>query len=192
MSPLASQDSPLSLGGSDAAPVLAPPALDAPAALEGDLAGFVATDVLQFLRLAGASGVLECERRGERVSLAFSRGRPLWASTTGRSVRLGDVLLHRGWVSAEALDAALETQHQAPGRAVGELLCDLGVPADHVAAAVSEVFRRIVCLLSLWPDGRFRFVPGDAAAAVDSDLDLELDRVLLEGLQQADLAQGTA
>jgi hypothetical protein len=179
------------------APALAPreehlPGTPGPAALEGDLGWFVAADVLQFLRLAGASGRLECERRGERVSLAFAHGRPVWASTTGHSVRVGDVLLHRGWATSRDLDAALEAQRRAPGRPLGELLRELGLPADRVAAAVSEVFRRLVCLLSLWPDGRFRFVSGAAAPDIDSDLDLELDRVLLEGLHQADLAQGTA
>ena len=54
------------------------------------------------------------------------------------------------------------------------------------------MFRRLVCLLSLWPDGRFRFVPGAAPDTDDAELDLELDRLLLEGLHQADLSQATA
>ena len=166
--------------------------LEPPAALEGDLSRFVATDVLQFLRLAGATGLLECERGGERVAVCFTNGRPQWASTSGRAVRLGDVLLHRGWAESSALEAALELQRAARHRRLGELLRERGVGTEHVSAAVSEVFRRLVCLLSLWPDGRFQFFPGDAARGDDSDLDLELDRVLLEGLQQADLTQAPA
>jgi len=162
------------------------------AALEGDLARFVASDVLQFLRLAGASGVFSCERAGERVEMAFAYGRPLWASTTGRGVRVGDVLLHRGWAARSALDQALDEQRHRPGRRIGELMCERGVPVECVAASVNEVFRRLVCLLSLWPDGRFRFLPGEAADAADVELELELDRLLLEGLHQADLTQGTA
>ena len=161
-------------------------------ALEGDLAQFVATDVLQFLRLAGATGSLECERAGVCVAIGFARGRPQWASTSGRAVRTGDVLVHRGWVDAIDLDEALEAQRVDPHRRVGELLRDRGVAGERVSAAVSEVFRRLVCLLSMWPDGRFRFIPGEEASGEDSDLDLELDRVLLEGLHQADLAQETA
>jgi hypothetical protein len=163
-----------------------------PPALEGDLARFVASDVLQFLRLAGASGRLECERGDERVEMAFAHGRPLWASTTGRAVRVGDVLLHRGWAARSALDEALNAQRHLPGRRIGELLRERGVPVECVAASVSEVFRRLVCLLSLWPDGRFRFVPGEATAADDVELELEFDRLLLEGLLQADLTPGTA
>ena len=168
------------------------PAVLDPAALEGDLSRFVATDVLQFLRLAGATGMLECERGGECVAVGFAGGRPLWASSSGRTVRVGDVLVHRGWVNAAELDGALEDQRADRQRRVGELLRERGVAGEHVSAAVSEVFRRLVCLLSLWPDGRFRFIPGEAASGEDSDLDLELDRVLLEGLQQADLSQAIA
>lgn len=163
-------------------------------ALEGDLSRFVAGDVMQFLRLAGASGRLECERHGERVDIAFVHGRPLWASSTGRAVRVGDVLVHRGWAAVSDLDAALADQRRRPERRVGALMRERGVPLEHVSASVGEVFRRLVCLVSLWPDGRFRFVPGDAVAAEadDGELELELDRLLLEGLQQADLTQGTA
>ena len=55
-----------------------------------------------------------------------------------------------------------------------------------------QVPDRRVCLLSLWPDGRFRFEPGEVEPGDDVELDLELDRLLLEGLIQADLTQGGA
>ena len=164
-------------------------------ALEGDLARFVVADVLQFLRFAGASGRLECERGGDRVEIMFAHGRPLWASASGRAVRVGDVLVHRGWAAAAELEQALGDQQRQPGRRLGELMRERGVPGDCVSAAVSEVFCRLVCLLSLWPDGRFRFVAGDENASNDADdgeLELELDRLLLEGLHQADLVQGGA
>jgi len=162
-------------------------ALDAAApALAGDLARFVATDVIQFLRFAGATGRLEFERGGERVTIAFAGGRPEWATTSGRAVRLGDVLVHRGWIARGTLESALADDAE-PGP-VGAIARRRGVATEHVGAAVCEVFRRLVCLLSLWPDGAFRFVPGAAGTVDDAALDVELDRVLLEGLHQADLA----
>jgi len=164
----------------------AAPALAAAApALAGDLAQFVATDVIQFLRFAGASGRLEVERGGERVTIAFSGGRPEWATTSGRAVRLGDVLVHCGWITRDALEAALADDAE-PGP-VGAIARRRGVAAEQVGLAVCDVFRRLVCLLSMWPDGAFRFVPGTPGAVDDASLDVELDRVLLEGLQQADL-----
>ena len=155
--------------------------------LSGLLGRFVATDVLQFLKLAGATGRCEFERAGERVSIGFAHGRPQWARTTGRSVRLGELLVHRGWAAASDVGVALAEQRRHPERPLGVLLAERGVSEDHLAEALAEVFRRIVCLLSLWPDGRFRFVPGDVDAD-DAALDLELERLILEGLHQADLA----
>jgi hypothetical protein len=162
------------------------------ATLAGDLGRFVATDVLQFLKLSGATGRCEFERAGERVTVAFAHGRPLWARTTGRSVRLGEALVHHGGADASAVDAALAEQRRRPDRPLGALLRERGVRDEDVAQALAEVFRRIVCLLSLWPDGRFRFVPGEPGTDDGAALDLELERVLLEGLHQADLAFGPA
>jgi len=176
----------------EAPPGLGAAGAPAPSVLEGDLARFVAADVLQFLRLAGASGRLEVDRLGEQVTVAFARGRPLWASTSGRSVRLGDAMLHRGWASSAELSAALKDQRERPAERLGSLLRERGVPQEYVAAGVGEVFRRLICLLSLWPDGDFRFVPGLPEAGCDAALEAELDRLLLEGLHQADLAQAHA
>jgi hypothetical protein len=162
-------------------------------ALEGDLGQFFATEVLQFLQLAGATGRLEFDRAGERAEIGFEHGRPVSARTTGRSVRVGDVLVHRGAVPPAEIARALTEQQARPDQRLGTLLLASGAAGeDDVAAAVGEVFRRIVCGLALWPDGRFRFVPGEERGAGDVPLDLELDRVILEGLHRADLAQSGA
>ena len=79
-------------------------------ALEGDLAFFFPSEVLQLLQLAQASGRLEITRERERVDLFLDRGRPVFARTSGLAVRAGEVLLHRGLVSPEALARALDRQ----------------------------------------------------------------------------------
>src|SRR5262249_6211163 len=120
---------------SPAAPLLASPAASPPpgAALEGDLARFGVADVLQFLRLAGATGRLECRRGDDRVQVAFAHGRPVWASNSGLAVRVGDVLVHRGWAATAALEAAIAAQVVEPARRVGALLRERGVAEAHVA-----------------------------------------------------------
>ena len=91
-------------------------------ALEGDLSRFLATDVLQFLKLAGATGRLEFERAGERIEIGFDHGRPTDGRCSGRSVRLGDVLVHRGVVSESTLASALADQRAGSGVRLGALL----------------------------------------------------------------------
>ena len=156
-------------------------------ALEGDLAHFFPSEVLQLLQLAQAVGRLELSRGNERVDLWYERGRPVFVRTSGLSVRSGDMLVHKGSVTPQALERALERQQAEPGRRVGQLLVEQGdTSREQVIEAVQEVLRRIVYNVILWRDGRFRFLPGEAAEGEDITLDLDLDRLILEGLRLAD------
>ena len=156
-------------------------------ALEGDLAHFFPSELLQLLQLAQATGQLHLERKQERVVLHLERGRPVFARTSGLAVRAGEVLLHRGVIGADALARALERQRADPSRRLGHLLVEQGeATAAEVRDAVHEVLRRIVYGVLTWRDGRFRFAPGEASVGEDIQIDLDLDRLILEGLRLAD------
>ena len=157
------------------------------AALEGDLAHFFPSEVLQLMQLAQATGRLEFTRGEQRVDLFLERGRPVFARTSALAVRVGEVLVHRGLAPADAIERALERQRTVPGRRLGALLVEAGaVSAEHVRDAVHEVLRRIVYGVLLWREGGFRFVPGTEGVGEDIQIDLDLDRLILEGLRLAD------
>jgi len=165
-----------------------PPAPAAGAALSGDLRRFYVTELLQFLHLSGATGRAVFERGGERAEVRFDRGRPFAARTTGRAVRLGDVLLHRRMVEPWALAQALAEQRERPGARLGAMLVEHGeASTDQIAEAMAEVFRRLLCGLSLWSEGTFTFVAEPLAAPEGIAFETDLDRLLLEGLHRADL-----
>jgi hypothetical protein len=155
--------------------------------LHGDLAYFAPAEVLQLLRLAQATGTLELDHAAERVDLVVERGRPVFARTTGVGVRAGQVLIHRGQLDPAKLDVALAMQRLKPEKRIGTLLVESGAadPAQ-VGDAVREVVKRIVYRVLLWRDGAFRFIPGESASSEDVQLDLDLDRLILEGLRLAD------
>ena len=160
------------------------------AALEGDLAHFFPSEVLQLLQLAQATGRLELERGGERADLYLERGRPVFARTSGGSVKAGQILVHRGAVSSEALERALAEQRAHPGQRLGALLVATGsATPEQIQGAVHEALRRIVYGLLLWREGAFRFLPGEQVGGEDVKLDLDLDRLILEGMRQADEAR---
>ena len=162
-------------------------------ALRGNLGRFFLSEVLQLLQLARSTGRLELERDGERAELVIERGRPVFARASGSRVRTGDVLLHRGAVTEASLAEALERQRAGETRRLGRLLVAAGAAgADQVEAAVHDALRRTVYGLLLWREGSFRFVPGPAAEAEDIRIDLDLDRLILEGLRQADEARTRA
>ena len=171
------------------------------ATLEGDLGQFQPAEVLQLLQLAQATGRLELSRpsgaprgagaRGmETVDVFFEQGRPVLARTSGQSVRTGEILVHRGHATREAVLEALERQRRGDGRRIGEVLRAHGVAAPGpVMQAVHEGERRVLYGALLWREGRFRFLAGERAADNDLPLDLDLDRLILEGLRLADQAR---
>jgi hypothetical protein len=159
-------------------------------ALRGDLGHFFPAEVLQLLQLAQATGRLELDRGGERAVIHLERGRPVHARTSGGNVRTGEILVHRGALEPASLERALAEQQARPDQRLGALLVAArAVTAEQAHDAVREVSRRILYGLLLWRDGTFRFVPGDAGPVEDVRLDLDLDRLILEGMRQADEAQ---
>jgi hypothetical protein len=161
-------------------------------AFEGDLEHVPPSDVLQFLGLTGATGRLVLEDPSERVEIGFERGRPVAARTNGRAVRTGEVLVHRGAVDRARLARALDLQRLIPGERLGAMLIhERAATSDQVRQAVEEVIRRILYGVTAWRRGRFAFHAGEPRPPDDLELDLELDRVLLDGLSQVDLARAT-
>lgn len=156
-------------------------------ALEGQLQHFFPTEVLQLLQLAQANGRLELVRPGERAELFIERGRPIFARTDGQSVKAGQILVHRGALKPEALELALAWQEDRPGQRLGEMLIEAGaITPEELQQAVQDVLKRIVYGLLLWREGTFRFFPGERTVDEDIQLDLDLDRMILEGLRIAD------
>lgn len=155
--------------------------------LRGDLRHFFLAEVLQLLSLAQATGRLEMERPGERAEVFVERGRPVFARTSGGSVRVGDLLVHRGTVAAETVETVLRQPPSRDGERIGARLVAAGVatPLD-VEQAVRDSLRRILFGLLLWREGSFHWIPGEQVGGEDVRLDVDLDRLILEGLRQAD------
>jgi hypothetical protein len=160
-------------------------------ALEGELGQFHPAEVLQLLQLAQATGRLELSRAaGETVDVFFEQGQPVFVRTSGQTVRTGEILVHRGHATREAVLDALDAQRRGARQRIGRVLTEGGAAtAERVAQAVHEGERRILYGVLLWREGRFRFLADERAADNDLPLDLDLDRLILEGLRLADQAR---
>ncbi len=142
--------------------------VNAEVALEGDLARFGAGDVLQWMGWAQATGRLEFRRAGETIGLLLEGGRLVQARTNGRSVRTGDVLIHRGLLEPERLAVALSDQRQHGGRLGERLVADGAADSEAVRRAVQE------CLADAHADGG------------SLPVELDLEPLILDGLRIAD------
>ena len=161
-------------------------------ALEGDLARFGAGDVLQWMGWAQATGRVEFRRAGETIGLLLEGGRLVQARTNGRSVRTGDVLIHRGLVEPERLAVALSDQRQHGGRLGERLVADGAADSEAVRRAVQECLSRVVYRLLLWKEGSFRFDPDAHADGGSLPVELDLEPLILDGLRIADSVATTS
>jgi len=157
-------------------------------ALEGQLFLFLPGQVMRLLAAARATGRLDLERNKERASIYLIDGRPVFARTSGVSVRVGEVLVSAGILRPEAVELVAAMQQDAPGERIGKMLVRSGLLSEsEVHDAVVEVQRRILFGALLWREGTFRFHPGESASGEDIGLDdrLDLERVIAETLRIA-------
>ncbi|MGC8916999.1 MAG: DUF4388 domain-containing protein [Thermoanaerobaculum sp.] len=159
--------------------------------ISGSLEDVAVADVLQFIHLGKRTGVLTLTRGEERASIGFFSGKIVFAQVSG-APRLGDLLLRRGLVDRQRMEAALASQQPgAPRRSVGQLLLAAGlVSHEQLKAVVEEQIRRAVAAVLGWETGEFEFLPDEATPAGNVSLypadvipEMEVDTAKL--LQQA-------
>ena len=161
--------------------------------ISGNLLDVSIADVMQFVHLGGRTGTLVIESEGRRGEVGFHRGRIINAWFPD-SQKLGDVLVDRGVIDAEALAEALRRQSdERPRQSLGKILVSMGVVArDALRDVVAEQIERTVYELVTWNQGRFEFAldelrPVDDIAVYPGDIlpDIHLNTqmVVLEALR---------
>lgn len=155
-------------------------------ALSGALAHFSPLQILRLLQQAGATGRLEIHQGEERAEVFLIQGRSAFAFTNAVHLRVGDVLVNGGDIRPEAVELTAAVQQDQPGTRLGAMLVESGIlPPERLREAVLEVQRRILCRVLLWEEGEFTFHPGELAGEENITLDLDLDRLILQGLRAA-------
>jgi hypothetical protein len=118
-------------------------------------------ELLTALRLVARgrrTGVLLVKTAYANASVAFEDGDVLWANTT-TTPRLGELLVDRGLVKRDKLDAALWVQKQdREWRALGRVLLDVKLVSRAVVEiAVEAQILQVLDVILRWDTGAFRF-----------------------------------
>jgi hypothetical protein len=158
-------------------------------AISGDLKTMPLVELLQWAGGNQKTGVLELERNKVRKRIAFRDGRIAGCSSDDPAKLLGRFLISRGKIGARTLRLAMREQ-EATGRALPDILVDMGVIRSHELAAqiALKAFETIYGLFE-WEDAVFRF---NADAVLDPnqiEVDLSVEEILLEGASRHDELQ---
>lgn len=158
-------------------------------ALEGTLRDFSFADILQLISLQRKTGVLTLKRDDNLVTISFVDGCIVGSSSLNQHSedRIGLILLKRGELAEEQLDAALRRQEETLQR-LGRILIDSRVvPPDVIRAALEQQILQIVYRIFRWSDGDYHF---SQEKSVDYDRELMVpmaaDSIIMEGARMTD------
>ena len=159
-----------------------------PAALAGDLAEVLPSEVLNFLHQGRRSGVLLTKSGAVERAIVLQEGAVAWAASTSPGERFGELICRMGLVPRAALDATLQEQAQAHNhRPLGQLLGERGLlePEECWRALRHQVVEIFLGLLVL-RSGTFVFHCGLDVEKLPAQLSLDIEALLLDGLRRLD------
>lgn len=157
-------------------------------ALEGSLRDFGLADILQLIFFQRKTGVLYLEGKLDKVKLLFIEGNISGAESKRRmeANRLGKVLVKKGLLSEEDLQAVLDEQRSTNVR-LGNLLVRKGISKkEDVEEVLTGQIKETVIQIFGWKEGAYEFTP--QAVPVDKDIPISIDtqHLLMEGLRIVD------
>jgi hypothetical protein len=140
-------------------------------------------DVIQALHEIHWTGVLSLHHMGVAKTVAVKDGRLVFASSSSRDDRLGELLLRRGKITL--------TQYIEAGRAVGKgkrlgaILVEMGaLPATELVRAVVEHTQEIIYSVFQWTEGFYRLKEGADTGSEAITLKLSTADIILEGIRR--------
>ena len=130
------------------------------------------------------TGVLTLTHAGAGKSVVVQNGRMVFASSSSRDERLGELMLRRGRITLRQLAAAGKAM--VPGKRLGTVLVEQGAlaPKDLVKSVVEHT-QEIIYGAFLWTEGHYRLeLGGDTKEAIK--LNISTPDLILEGIRRID------
>ncbi|TNF52357.1 DUF4388 domain-containing protein [bacterium] len=157
-------------------------------ALEGLLQEFGLADILQLIYFQKKTGVLNIEGKLDTVELAFIKGNIAGLKSQKRSEgnRLGRILMKKGMITRENLNAAVEAQ-KTDGTKIGNFFIRKAlVSKEALIEIIQEQIIETIVQIFTWKEGRYEFLP--QGIPLDKELPIYLDtqHLLMDGLRIVD------
>ena len=138
--------------------------------LVGSLEDLGLGDILQIISLSRKSGVLVLRADHGEAQIVFSEGGISTACTTGGPATLRELLAKRGGVTGGDLEGAAQASRNE-GRGLDEVLLERGlVSADDLDAMRRDHVESTVLGMFAWATGEFSFEISDVPSEVAGDL----------------------
>ena len=155
--------------------------------LEGDLQTLRLPKVLFLLGAQEGNGILTVQGEDDIVAVSFVQGSIVTADALNQTVEdgLGKVLQGKGWISADAFQAAAREHQGGSAGSLGDLLVEKGAVsrAQLLEALRLQTLRSMFQLLT-WRSGELRFYSGDEVSYEQGFVPIGVDELLLRALNK--------
>jgi two-component system OmpR family response regulator len=150
---------------------------------EGSLAVTSLADVLQHLTDEQSTGTLALHQDNVVKAIFVQKGEIVFATSTLKADRLGEVLLRHGVISKSAHRATTKVMQES-GKREGETLVEMGILAPKALfEGLKLQVEEIIVSAFLWDRGHYRFIEGPLPAHV-IPLPVHLDQLLPKALDR--------
>jgi len=167
-----------------------PEALGEAPSLRGDLRVVPLAEVLQLFDVQEQSGILTVHRGPSKVEIFFRRGRIDQAIGDGvpEDLQLGRFVIDAELMTRGDFEQFLESR-QGSHRLIGGQLVKLGyINEADLKQTLTRQTSELVYEILRWRFGSFRFAAGKElpAMAVEAQLELDVEAILMEGFRRVD------
>lgn len=116
-------------------------------------------EILQIVALSGKSGILHIKSQKREGRIYFFKGKVVTAYSDAYRVNLGEILIHKGYITPDILKQALQYQQASDKKyKLGWILINnFNIPKEKIEECVTELIEKSVFSLFYWLEGEFRF-----------------------------------
>lgn len=157
-------------------------------ALQGDLSVVTIENLMQLMSYSGLSGELHVGSPENAASFIVDNGILVFAYLKSNSLRIGERLQQKGYVTKENLKDCLQLyRNQSTKSKFGALLVEKGfLKNSDLEEAIKEQVRDIFFEVLSWKNGTFSFCASDNSPKEDILLEERIDHLILTGIVQMD------
>lgn len=154
--------------------------------LRGDLETFMLASILQLLHHDRKTGALQVKNKEHWVSVIFQEGQIVYAMSSYRQVRLGNLLREDGAITQEQLEQCL-AEGKERKEALGKVLMEKGyISLLQLSHFIRQQVEEIIYRLFFWETGVFEYEDTRLNLAGLVLTNLDVMEVLLEASRRID------
>lgn len=157
--------------------------------MQGNLKQVNLPEVLQFISMGKSTGLLTVrDPNGPATTLMIRQGKIINSTALQRQRRLGELLVHRGYLKRSVLSQLLSLQRTVDSdKRLGEILVEREIVSEETLRDVLRLqLEEEVWNLFGLEEGEFKFEQADESSLGEATVSIDIEPLLLEGSRRQD------